>query len=322
MPGSNPLVSVIIPAYNHELYVQETIRSIIAQTYQNLELLIIDDGSMDGTWQKIQEMEPECRRRFGRICFVEQEHSGACSAVNKIRSKAKGEYTYSIASDDVAHPTAIETLLKAIKSGNYILAVGNEIFIDGNGERIGVDEKFQAQPLFHAKYQTFCDFYVGETGIEYYRSEIFGSYSSFCVRNYIPNGYLILASARDQITLTKEAPLEDWFTHLQLSKMGRYKFVDEILFSYRLHQHNTIRDRKHLLEIANETIEYEARLCEKAPEAKRAFMQATIRKHYLNLGFLRIYKRKYGNYSFICLNLLGREFSWRHIPFHPFRKKS
>ena len=303
MLGSNPLVSVIIPAYNHELYVQETIRSIIAQTYQNLELLIIDDGSTDGTWQKIQEMEPECRRRFVRICFVEQKHSGACSAVNRIRAKAKGEYTYSIASDDVAHPTAIETLLKAIKSGNYVLAVGNEIFIDGKGERIGVNEKFQAQPLFHAKYQTFCDFYVGETGIEYYRSEIFGSYSSFCVRNYIPNGYLILASARDQITLTKE-------------------FVDEVLFSYRLHQHNTIRDRKHMLKIANKTIEYEARLCEEDPEAKRVFMSSTIRRRYLNLGFLRIYKRKYGNYSFICLNLLGREFSWRHIPFHPFRKKS
>lgn len=308
MTGSNPLVSVIIPAYNHELYVQETIRSIIAQTYRNLELLIIDDGSTDGTWQKIQEMESECRRRFERICFLNQEHRGTWAVVNKIRSKVEGEYTYSIASDDIAHPTAIETLLRAIRSGNYVLAVGNENFIDGNGEKIGVDEKFQAQPLPHAKYQTFCDFYVGETGIEYYQSEIFGSYASFCVRNYIPNGYLILAPARDQFTLTEEAPLEDWFMHLQLSKMGKYKFVDEVLFSYRLHQHNTINDKKYLSAIGNKTIEYEARLCEKDPAAKSVFMSATIRKHYLNLGFLRIYKRKYGNCSFTCLNFLGREF--------------
>ena len=46
------LVSVIISAYNHENYVQDTIKSIINQTYQNIELLVIDDGSTDSTWQK------------------------------------------------------------------------------------------------------------------------------------------------------------------------------------------------------------------------------------------------------------------------------
>ena len=51
-----PLVSVIIPAYNHENYIQEAIKSIIAQTYKNIELIILDDGSKDSTWQKIQEL--------------------------------------------------------------------------------------------------------------------------------------------------------------------------------------------------------------------------------------------------------------------------
>ena len=54
------LVSVLIPAYDHEKYVQETIKSIINQTYQNIELIIVDDGSKDSTWQKIQEMREEC----------------------------------------------------------------------------------------------------------------------------------------------------------------------------------------------------------------------------------------------------------------------
>ena len=50
------LVSVIIPAYNHEQYIQESIKSVINQTYQNIELVVIDDGSKDSTWQKICEM--------------------------------------------------------------------------------------------------------------------------------------------------------------------------------------------------------------------------------------------------------------------------
>ena len=49
------LVSVLIPAYNHENYVQDSLQSIINQTYENIELIVIDDGSSDNTWQKIKE---------------------------------------------------------------------------------------------------------------------------------------------------------------------------------------------------------------------------------------------------------------------------
>ena len=50
------LISILIPAYNHEKYIQETIQSIIQQSYQNLELIIINDGSNDTTWEKINAM--------------------------------------------------------------------------------------------------------------------------------------------------------------------------------------------------------------------------------------------------------------------------
>ncbi len=91
---SNPLVSVIIPAYNHENYVQECINSIIEQTYKNIELIIVDDGSKDSTWNKIQEMKAVCEKRFVRVHFETKENEGTCKTLNKLLSLAKGEFIY------------------------------------------------------------------------------------------------------------------------------------------------------------------------------------------------------------------------------------
>ena len=85
VPG---LVSVLIPAYNHEQYVQLTIRSIIEQTYQNIELIVIDDGSKDSTWEKISELKSECEKRFRRVDFSTQENSGTCKTLNRLDRKS------------------------------------------------------------------------------------------------------------------------------------------------------------------------------------------------------------------------------------------
>lgn len=104
------LVSVTISAYNHERYIEECIRSIIAQTYENIELLVIDDGSTDRTFEILQSLKPECEKRFVRVVFETQKNQGTKITGNKLIDMARGKYIFTIASDDVAKPHAIETL--------------------------------------------------------------------------------------------------------------------------------------------------------------------------------------------------------------------
>ena len=136
------LVSVIIASYNHEKYIQDTIKSIIGQTYQNIELIIIDDGSKDTTFEKILELKEECEKRFARVDFEKQENIGCALTISKLIKKAKGDYVYMIASDDLAKPDAIELEADFLnKNPEYGLVVGDDEIIDSEGNRCYWDEK-------------------------------------------------------------------------------------------------------------------------------------------------------------------------------------
>jgi len=105
-----PLVSVVIPCYNHEKHVQECIQSIIDQDYQNIELIIIDDGSKDGSVGKIEEMILGCKVRFKRFEFRHRENVGLSSTLNEAIDWCEGGYFSPIASDDVLENNKISAL--------------------------------------------------------------------------------------------------------------------------------------------------------------------------------------------------------------------
>lgn len=290
MTGNNPLVSVIIPAYNHERFVEQTIRSIIEQTYKNIELIVIDDGSTDSTWQKLQSQKAICEQSLVRTIFIRQTHSGTCITLNHLIEQSRGDYIYIIASDDKAHPKAIETLLSAINKNQSVLAVGDNEIIDENSIRIGWDSKRNAQSLVESTYKTFGEF----LHVTQHLSD-FGTYKQLLKGNHVPNGYLILASALRQIPkFTTQAPLEDYYMHLQLSKLGSYTYVNEILFSYRWHKTNTIKQIDTMRKISLMTLEYEKKLVEQkgCEHWKELFFNVIFRKKYIiSWGrFLRLYK--------------------------------
>lgn len=99
-----PLVSVVIPCYNHENYVQHAIQSVIDQTYKNIELIIIDDGSSDDSVVRIKEMLDACESRFLRFEFRARSNLGVGATLNEALQWSAGKYFSALASDDIMLP--------------------------------------------------------------------------------------------------------------------------------------------------------------------------------------------------------------------------
>lgn len=106
-----PLITVIVPVYNILEYLPRCVHSITNQTYKNLEILLVDDGSTDGTGELCEELAGE----DGRIRVYHQENGGSSSARNLGLEKAGGEYVGFVDSDDYIDPCMYQRLMEAIR---------------------------------------------------------------------------------------------------------------------------------------------------------------------------------------------------------------
>lgn len=307
---SEPLISVIIPSYNHEKYVQETIRSVIDQTYQNIELIMIDDGSKDATFQKIEEMKTECEKRFVRFVYQKQENQGTCTTLNRLISLAKGEYVAWIASDDRYTPNALSDLIEVLEDNpDVALAVGKNLIMDSEGKQCYWDKDRNIvydQNL--AKWTNFSECLTKLTKTDFNSSE-FGTYKKLLQSNHIPNGFLIRKSILDKIgPFTKEAPLEDHWMMLQIAKYAKMKYIDKPTFYYRWHITNTVKQVEKMRAMEKKTFEYEEK-CVQHTKWENAFYAVKYRrKTYFNLGFLKFYRQSDLSQKLKILELFGKKF--------------
>jgi glycosyltransferase involved in cell wall biosynthesis len=114
-----PLVSVLLPVFNSEKYVSEAINSILNQTYQNFEIIVIDDGSTDGTALRIQEFDDK-RIRY----FKNQENLGITKTLNRYIDQCKGKYIARMDADDISLPKRLESQVKYLESNPEYVLIG------------------------------------------------------------------------------------------------------------------------------------------------------------------------------------------------------
>lgn len=128
MTNQTPLVSVLIPCYNCEKYVEEAVMSIIKQTYSNLEILVIDDGSTDNTKSILQKLT----QKDSRIRYIKNEENlKLIKTLNKGLDLCNGKYIARMDADDISLPTRIEKQVDFFETHPEIGVVGTYIQIFG-----------------------------------------------------------------------------------------------------------------------------------------------------------------------------------------------
>lgn len=125
---NEPLVSVIVPIYNVEPYLDRCIRSIVDQTYRNLEIILVDDGSPDGS----PEICDLWAKSDSRIRVIHKENGGLSSARNAGLDLCDGVYIGFVDSDDWVEPEMYETLLRACLDNDSMLAVCGRYVVTGD----------------------------------------------------------------------------------------------------------------------------------------------------------------------------------------------
>jgi glycosyltransferase involved in cell wall biosynthesis len=231
-------VSIIIPAYNAEKYLARTLESVLAQTFTAWELVVMDDGSSDGT----RDIAEAYAAQDGRIRVVHQKNGGVAVARREgfARTLPTTEAVIFLDNDDVWEPEALAAMTEVLEKnpdaiGAYVLAR----YVDGQGMpiRVGEMEKYmRARRRVEDRRTVSC------------QPHDFTTFAVLAIGQCIPTpGVLLMRRAAfertggfDQAT----APSDDYDLCLALSRHGGLALVDQVLFGYRLHGANASDDKR------------------------------------------------------------------------------
>jgi len=224
-----PLVSVVVPNYQHERYLRQRLTSIADQTFQDVEVLLLDDASTDGSLALLEEF---AAGRPGWSVHPNEENSGSPFAQwNKAASLARGRYLWIAESDDFADPRLLERLVAELESDpSLVIAYAQSML---------VDESSQNLHLFDVHYRSI---YRAEAvrWIEGYRNDGLHEIRHFMLlHNVIPNASGALLRLETFKAVGGADPSwklnGDWMTYILLLEQGGIAFVPEVLNFFRMH---------------------------------------------------------------------------------------
>lgn len=202
------LVSIICATYNSAKYVEETIHAIIAQTYRNWELILVDDCSTDNTINILCSYE----RLYNNVILIQNEKNlGPGITRNNGILAAKGRYIAICDSDDIWYPQKLEKQISFMQLNHVVISYTSYELIDSNGVPLKQVIKVINTPIGY---------------VDYLKNTIIGFSTSIIDRKYCPN--IMLADMRSR---------EDTFLWCTLLKDGYKAYgINEVLAKYRIHE--------------------------------------------------------------------------------------
>jgi glycosyltransferase involved in cell wall biosynthesis len=222
-----PLVSVVMPSYNHAPYIESAIDSVIAQTYPNWELIVIDDGSTDATAKLLEKV---AAAHDSKVKIFLRENRGAHATLNELVSLASGAWIQPLNSDDRLDPERISIMLNATRRHSTEWGFGGVRAIDAQGRKIDEmanDRAFALRceqselPLFETLSLSFfsCNPTVS-TGNLFFTKALFEEVGGFGDLRYH----------------------HDWDFCLKASRICEPFFESAPSYLYRIHETNTISE--------------------------------------------------------------------------------
>jgi glycosyltransferase involved in cell wall biosynthesis len=231
-----PLVSVLIPAFNHERFVQRCLDSVLDDPYPAKELIIIDDGSTDKTGERIADwVATHCMDL--PIEYVRRDNRGIAATLNELVARASGEFLRPGASDDYLLPGGLDAQVR------YLLAhpdkgavIGDSIVVDQDGNKVhdsGMRDLHGADKSL----------YRSDDGIR--RAVI----SQWAIGGPVA---LMRRSALDTVDRWSEGlRIEDWDLFLRLAARDALGFIDVSVCAYRIHNANLSKTRHAATRVIN-----------------------------------------------------------------------
>jgi glycosyltransferase involved in cell wall biosynthesis len=231
-----PLISVVIPSYNHELFIEKCLSSVLNQTYQNLEIIVIDDGSKDNSCQIIKEIAEANPRK---VKFFQQTNVGLIGTLNKSIDLIHGEYVSFLASDDFWLPEKIAKEYAAIMKHPKSAFVFSDCF------------------FAYKDYFSDCRYSSYKKRLKKIPVGIpLQLYDQLLIENIIITTTVLINTffLRQVGQFDGKLAFEDFDMWIRLSKMGPIIYIDEPLAYYRLHDSNFSKQNQKMIKGSKETL--------------------------------------------------------------------
>jgi glycosyltransferase involved in cell wall biosynthesis len=221
------LVSVVIPAYNHERFIGPAIESVLQQTWVDLELIVIDDGSTDKTGDVVQSYNDE------RLSYYYQENQDAFNTINRGVGMAKGDFIAILNSDDIYTTDRLEKMVAVQQESGAVCLFSDVVPISDEGEEFS-DPEF-GWNIWHQKNRAW-----------YFECK--DLYASFFKGNFMVTTSNLFMTAEAVRKVGKFCSLRylhdyDFIFRMMLSFPGQVQYLDnEKLLYYRIHSGNTLSE--------------------------------------------------------------------------------